>query len=735
MKTTKQLLKENKEIYRRLFEDSPDAIIIHDLENIYMANNAAIKFGKLTSVKELISLKVSNFLPRESLKTIKNKIEKYLEGNHIALDNQKIILKDGSEIYIEARGIRVEYNGMPAIQTSVRDVTERVLSENKLRESEERFRNVIEIATDIIFNTDLEGNITYVNPVFEAHSGYSLTELLGKDINILVDDSYKEKIKEIYFSFFKSSEKNMITTVSARTKSDEKIWLELNISKIHEGKFVVGFTAIARNITRRKETEMALAESEEKYRLLVENSTEMIYKTDLEGNYIFINQVFIEQSGLTEAEILKMNCFDRVVKEHQNEVQDFYKKQFKDKKKFSYYEFPSIIANNKFCWIGQTALLELNKRGDPKGYSITARDITEKHEAEEALKSSEERLSVAQEIAHIGHWQENHKTGELFFSDECKRILGFDTDIDIKKGQFWGIVHPEEVDEFKKLWVSLEKNMLTHVGKFRIVLKNGSIRHINERAHFKKDNKGNLSLTLGTVQDITSEMHTEKEIKTSREKIRELSLHLQSIQEEERAYLAREIHDELGQGLTGIKMDLSWLKQRIENGSPEINERIISLNNLIDQIIVSVRKISSELHPAILEDLGLRAAIEWQIEEFKKRSTINCELLLPEEKLGFDKNQARSIFRIIQESLTNILRHSKADNIKIAIQRINDNVLLTITDDGIGFDPLLNQIDRGFGLFGMKERAESLEAELTINSVPKEGTTITLHIPIYVETV
>jgi signal transduction histidine kinase len=215
--------------------------------------------------------------------------------------------------------------------------------------------------------------------------------------------------------------------------------------------------------------------------------------------------------------------------------------------------------------------------------------------------------------------------------------------------------------------------------------------------------------------------------------LRRLTKYLHNIQEEERAFIAREIHDVLGQELTSMKMDLSWLNKKLTNENTEVNQQIDSLGVQIDKTIQTVREISSKLHPAILEDLGLRAAVEWQANEFEKRTAIKCKLDMPDETLGLNKEDTRSLYRIIQESLTNIMRHAEAENVDISIKKSSDVIQLIITDDGKGFSKTEKKDGHSFGLLGMNERAYSMEATLTIESEIYTGTTIHLNIPRKVE--
>ena len=235
------------------------------------------------------------------------------------------------------------------------------------------------------------------------------------------------------------------------------------------------------------------------------------------------------------------------------------------------------------------------------------------------------------------------------------------------------------------------------------------------------------------IDDISERKQGEDNLRYSRMQLRRLTKYLHNIQEEERAFIAREIHDVLGQELTSMKMDLSWLNKKLTSKNPEVNQQIDSLGVQIDKTIQSVREISSKLHPAILEDLGLRAAVEWQTKEFENRTTIKCNLSMPDETLGLNKEDTRSLYRIIQEALTNIMRHAEANNVNISIKKTQDDILMTITDDGKGFSKTEKKDGHSFGILGMNERAYSMDAILSIKSEVQTGTTIHLNIPRKVE--
>ncbi|HSZ86142.1 MAG TPA: sensor histidine kinase, partial [Puia sp.] len=220
------------------------------------------------------------------------------------------------------------------------------------------------------------------------------------------------------------------------------------------------------------------------------------------------------------------------------------------------------------------------------------------------------------------------------------------------------------------------------------------------------------------------------EILKTTHQLRELSAHLQSVREEERASVAREIHDELGQQLTGLKMDIASLNKRLSSTDNIIIEKVQSINQLLNTSIKTVRKIATELRPSILDDLGLIAAVEWQCQEFGKRSEIETHFFSDVEDLNLDAQISICLFRICQESLTNIGRYAQASVIEVSLKHFDDKIVLTIKDNGIGFDTEFIGQKKTWGLLGMKERAAIMKGKVTINSEKQKGTTVEVIIPI-----
>jgi len=232
------------------------------------------------------------------------------------------------------------------------------------------------------------------------------------------------------------------------------------------------------------------------------------------------------------------------------------------------------------------------------------------------------------------------------------------------------------------------------------------------------------------VKDITKRKQAEEELRRSQERLRNLADHLQSVREEERTNIAREIHDELGQALTGLKMDLSWLTKRIPEDQKPVLEKIREMSNLTGTTLKIVQRISTELRPGLLDDLGLVAAIEWQAEEFQNKTGVKCKLTVNAEDIVVDGKRASALFRIFQETLTNVARHAQATRVTVSLKEKDGNLDLIVRDNGKGITKEQISDPKSFGLIGIRERVHPWEGEVEISGKSSKGTMVRVRIPI-----
>lgn len=231
-------------------------------------------------------------------------------------------------------------------------------------------------------------------------------------------------------------------------------------------------------------------------------------------------------------------------------------------------------------------------------------------------------------------------------------------------------------------------------------------------------------------REISERKAVEKDLRNSEQKFRALAAHIQSVREEEQTSIAREIHDELGQALTGLKMDLSWLEKRLPRDLTEAAGKIRSMFRLIDDTIRSVRRIASGLRPQVLDDVGLPGAIQWKAREFQARTGVRCKVDLPKEQFAMDQERSSAVFRIFQEAMTNVARHARATRVDIQLRLDAGHLLLSVLDNGLGISPADLRSPKALGLLGVRERALLMGGKVGIEGVDGKGTSVTLSVPL-----
>jgi len=231
------------------------------------------------------------------------------------------------------------------------------------------------------------------------------------------------------------------------------------------------------------------------------------------------------------------------------------------------------------------------------------------------------------------------------------------------------------------------------------------------------------------LEHINERKQAEEALRQSQEELRQLASYQERIKEDERKRIAREIHDELGQNLLALRIDIAMLHARTGTTHPKLNRRVHSVLDHIDTTMKAMRAIINNLRPTVL-DLGLNAAIEWQVKEFQRRTGIVCELTMPDKELAVDDTRATALFRILQESLNNVFRHARATHAGITLQREGGRLRMTVADNGVGIFPGCRRKANSFGLVGIKERVSTFGGDLTIDTGRDQGTCIIVTIPL-----
>lgn len=365
--------------------------------------------------------------------------------------------------------------------------------------------------------------------------------------------------------------------------------------------------------------------------------------------------------------------------------------------------------------------------------------VVEHKRMEDALRESENLWRTIFNDAAVGIALVNTQGSLLQTNSALQRMLGYTAE-EMQQLSILDITHPDDMPQDEALHHALTEGRLdSYQIENRYLRKDGQIVWGNLTASLVRNEHGQADFGIGMVEDVTERKQAEQQLKATTAQLRALTASLDHAREEERTRIAREIHDELGGALTSLRWDLEAMKKlpaRKENHVqiPSLDERIASMLGLIDTTIQAIRRISSELRPSILDDLGLVEAITWQAQQFQTRTGILCECKGSLETVDLNHEQSTAVFRIFQETLTNVLRHAQATRVDILIEQDEKAVVLTIRDNGKGITENEATGAQSLGLLGMRERAHLIGGEFNITGSAGKGTVVTVRVPLSAQT-
>jgi PAS domain S-box-containing protein len=485
-------------------------------------------------------------------------------------------------------------------------------------------------------------------------------------------------------------------------------------------------------LIERTHAEQLVQEAEDKFRRIIEKITMPIaaYEIHEPRRFVFINPKFTDWFGYTIKDIPDIGQWRRLA--YRNDT------YFLEKRKEWYEELYKIQHGEKYesrpidvtiyCKDGSTKDLEMSFTIDENLVYITFNDVTERNAVTRALQVNEEKFRNISEQLPIPIFVFDEKGETRFLNNAFVETFGY-TKEDIPTRMVWLSKAYPDIHLQNQVITDYEKVKKYHpektrsISQYEVICKDGSKKIIE---FFMSIGDKNVYVT---GNDITGKVKVEEELKESHRQLRELTSYLENIREEERKHISREIHDELGQQLTLLKLDLLQMGKKMNPEEKEMIEKMKQADQLLAETMRSVRKIATQLRPSILDTLGLVSALEWQSREFEKNFGIHCvfESLLTEP--NFTTKQSNALFRIYQEALTNIARHAHATQVDAVLSEDENRVVLEIRDNGKGFRMEDMTGKKTLGLKGMRERALMIDGDVQIESTPGKGTYIHISIP------
>jgi PAS domain S-box-containing protein len=593
---------------------------------------------------------------------------------------------------------------------------------DRVRESEERFGQMFRLSPSaILVSSVTQGRVIDVNEALLRIVGRARQDVIGRTGTEL--------------GFWKAPEERAGVLEKLHVKDGGVLQFERTIqTPAGQTKETVVTTTLVDlqgeqvllsmilDVTERRRAERMLEESEGRLAKVIEASPMSIAINGIEdGRFVEANPAFEKLWGYTRDELIGRTPLElgfwpvpedreRFIAELQRDGV-VYGREFRLRRKDG--ELRDIL--------GSTALIDL------KGSTFSlfqSLDITERKQAERMLEESERRLAkVIEASPEAITIVSTDDDSFIQVNPAGERLCGYTREEMIGRSaeelELWA-----DPEERWRLVEDLQRESEVHGREVHLRHKSGEVRDILLSAALI-DLKGRKFILFQAI-DITEQKAAEKALREQELVLRELSAHHDAVREGERARIAREVHDELGQALTALKMELSVVAMK---GAPQVKETVQALKARVDSIIQTVRDVATALRPAAL-DLGLLPGVEWLVGEFRRRTGIRCTVSLAGNNIVLPEDRSIVLFRILQESLTNISRHARAHKVEILLDHDAERIRMDVQDDGVGFDVDEARGRKTFGLLGMRERAIMLRGEMRITSAPGHGTRVSVSMPI-----
>ncbi len=653
-----------------------------------------------------------------------------------------------------------------------------VVLAGKIQDSQSRLQGILENLVEGVATVNEEGIIQSFNPAAEKTFGYQEHEVVGRHIGMLMPESHQDHPESYsslrsFFRTGKTDDLEQEQEIVGLRKSGTTFPLDLSMGEMTSDQDR-GFVGIIRDVTERKRLEGELR----KLSQAVEQSPASIVITDLNGEIEYVNPKFLQVTGYRLEEVIGEN--PRFLKSGYSSPK-MYKKMWETISAGHIWrgEFHNKKKNSELYWELASISPIKDRNGVVSHYLAVKEDITRRKETEIKLEKEGMFNQLLTDVAVASNEATAMENASKVCLDRVCKLTGWpighlyvvnENSSGLTPSGIWHLDDPDRFSVFKE--VTEATSFSPGEGLPGRVLSSGQpawIVDVNKDPNFPRarhvDNLGvkagfGFPILMGEnivgvlefyspdavepdekLLDIMSNIGTQlgrvseryqagKKLKTSEQELRDLYNRLEAVREEERTRIARDIHDELGQMLTALKIDLSWLEKKLDGKQATVRDRAKTMSHLLDKTIKSVQEISTHLRPEVLDMLGLTEAIEWQVQEFQKRTGTECSMSSGTGDLDLDPDLSTAVFRIFQETLTNVARHAAASELNIEFYKKDGELVLKVTDNGKGIPEDKISHPKSLGLLGIRERALLWDGQVKISGVQGQGTTVVVKIPL-----
>ena len=636
--------------------------------------------------------------------------------------------KDGTPIIVEvsSSAIRSAEGTIRGTVAVIRNITNRKKMESELKkltsnlqkevtEKSLELTHIFDRVSDAFIALDKNWCYTYVNKKASEMHGMPAETLIGKNIWELFPDMVDEPFYTAIHKAMATQQPQRAEVFYARTRQ----WFDNLIYPAPDG-----VSAYYRDTTERKHAQLDVQKMNEKLNYHISNTPLVVIELDASERIVQWSKRAAELFDYDASAAIGKTLFELnlVFGEDANAVkQSFANLSHALKNETLSYRSVTLHGDIKYCEWYNSALR--NEQQEMVGIMCLGQDITLRKGVQQSLEISENKYRLLFANNPLPMWITERNSGKfLDVNEAAERFFGYNKATFLRMHSSEILATPNKESSIETQQRNELSGIVSHVTRSGVEVK------MQLRYH-EIDYEGNQAqLVLAT--DETEKLAVAENLEKSHAELRDLAMHLETVRETERTHMAREIHDELGQQLTGLKMDIAWLNRRITSEDVHVKNKLTDTLKLIDNTVVTVRRIATQLRPSILDDLGVVSAMEWQSEEFEKKTEIHTKFISNVAVLNINPDIATNIFRIYQECLTNIVRHADASKVKVSLTANEGLLHLSISDDGIGFDMTAIAHKKTLGLRGIQERVLLLKGNYKIESAPLKGTELSIVVPI-----
>jgi PAS domain S-box-containing protein len=590
-----------------------------------------------------------------------------------------------------------------------------------LEESRDRYLDLYEFAPVGYLTLSLDAEISEINFTGSGLLRVDRKKLLNRHFSTFVSPEDRDRWHQIFMHTVQHDDNQCCEMVLQRGDGslfhaqldNIHLWKEGDVPTVH-------LTII--DISRSNQAQA----SERRLGLIMDNTLDMIFVFEPNSlRFVYANKGAVGAIGYNREELLQMSPPDVLQLVSEPECRSFIAPLSSGKKRVRRFETMLRCKNGKDLPV--EVQLQLVQEDDAPGLFVSIlRDITRRKNAERAMRRQKNLM-----------WQViDTDPNKIFVKDEHGKFLLANQSM----ADYYGVAIPDMIGKINSELSFNRQEAAKFLAADQDVIENG--REVVLTEMLMKDGKQNWFHTvkrplfqddgsvheLGIAVDVTELKVAANKLAESYKELQRLALYQENVREEERAKIARNLHDEMGATLAALKMRIAWLASKLPQEMPKLAAEADHLSELVSNGIKTMRQVVSELRPNLLDEVGLIEAVRNYARRFQHDTEIECRVVLPENNFSLDENQSVTVFRIIQESLNNVVKHALASEVEIRFALLNESLLLQIMDNGIGFEPAKKS--HTFGLLGIKERALMIGGEARIDSAPGLGTQVRLSIPI-----